>query len=207
MIRNLLDGDSTSHPLWPLRVLDSYGNLLMRQQKSVDVGSKHTLTAALVDTGASALDVSDAEFKSIVNITVEAMQRDNQEMLTHNTKKLIWEDPDTGINMIRKEAVPYLPTLAYYVGKPPQRTEIRIQPKYFLSECDINSCHLDVSPSPDGIICLGHPLFRAYDVKFDVSNYSVYFSPHRSSSGSVGQPQQDTQSGGQLSLVGQQLNE
>ncbi|KAF4724388.1 hypothetical protein FOZ63_031498 [Perkinsus olseni] len=71
-------------PLWPLRVLDSDGNLLMRQQGNADVGSKYTFAAALVDTGASALDVSDAELKKIVNITVNAMRRDDRKLYILN---------------------------------------------------------------------------------------------------------------------------
>ncbi|KAF4653039.1 hypothetical protein FOZ61_009256 [Perkinsus olseni] len=185
MVGNLTLDDTSTADLSPVpfsshsrrckRLLDVYGN---RHDRNGEIEMKQTHVVAFVDSGASPLDISDAEFKSIVEVTAAAMARDERVLSPGSTEELIWEDPDSGFYMITTAAVPHLPALAYYVGEQPHGMEIRIQPKHYLSECDQSRCQLDIAPSPDGRISLGHPLFRAYDVKFDLSNYQLYLSPH-----------------------------
>ncbi|KAF4729195.1 hypothetical protein FOZ62_017707, partial [Perkinsus olseni] len=117
----------------PLRLLDVYGN---RQDRNGETEVKRKRVVAFVDSGASPLDISDAEFKSIVEVTTAAMTRDKRVLSPGSTEELIWEDPDSGFYTITRAAVPRLPALAYYVGEQPHGMEIRIQPKHYLSECD-----------------------------------------------------------------------
>ncbi|KAF4742051.1 hypothetical protein FOZ63_014016 [Perkinsus olseni] len=173
--------------VWSLTLLGSNGDPLTRQ-RNVDVQTEHISAVALVDSGATALDVSDADFESMVKISVEALRRDCRKSHLLDTGQIIWEDPDTGIYTIKTLAVPYLPTLVYSVGEDPDRTEIRIQPEHYVSGCDTVSCQLDIALTPHGYICLGHPLFRAYDVKFDLPNYQLYLAPHGVDSASATRP-------------------
>ncbi|KAF4695174.1 hypothetical protein FOZ60_005497 [Perkinsus olseni] len=174
-------------PLLPLTLIDPYGNRWEQKKRYASIGVNRKPVAGYVDTGATFIDVSNKEFEGIVNLTVSTMHQNQHEL-----------------NLQRGKPSPYLPTLAYYVGDPTHRMEIRIQPKHLVSGCDLRSCQFDISPSPDGNIYLGHPLFRAYDVKFDLSNYLLYFSPHRSNAGSVGQPPDAKPGTSKLPLVGPQ---
>ncbi|KAF4737650.1 hypothetical protein FOZ62_016673 [Perkinsus olseni] len=191
-------------PLLPLTLIDPYGNRWKQKKRYASIAVNRKTVAGYVDTGATFIDVSNKEFEGIVNLTVSTMHQNQHELNLQSRDELVWKDPKTRFYMVRREAVPYLPTLAYYVGDPTHQIEIRIQPKHLGSGCDLRSCQFDISPSPDGNIYLGHPLFRAYDVKFDLSNYLIYFSPHRSNAASVGQAQDAEPGTSKLPLVGPQ---
>ncbi|KAF4726555.1 hypothetical protein FOZ62_013010, partial [Perkinsus olseni] len=95
----------------PLSLLDVYGN---RQDRDGEVEMKQTHVVAFIDSGASPLDISDVEFKSIVEVTAAPMTRDERVLSPGSSEELIWEGPDSGFYMITTAAVPHLPALAYY---------------------------------------------------------------------------------------------
>ncbi|KAF4721981.1 hypothetical protein FOZ63_012792, partial [Perkinsus olseni] len=114
-------------PLWSLRLFDSERNLLTQISWEVSQRTEHGPSPGYVDTGASSLLISKEDFETIVNATRAAMRRDNKD-----TYQLVWQDPDTGFNMIRREAISYLPTLGYVIGESPHDIDIRIEPKHYI---------------------------------------------------------------------------
>ncbi|KAF4744862.1 hypothetical protein FOZ63_026648, partial [Perkinsus olseni] len=83
--------------------------------------------------------------------------------------------------MVKEEAVPYLPTLAFDIGEAPHMVDIRIKPEHYIHSCRSGYCVLDIYSQGNGTVTIGHPFFRAYDVKFDLESYRIYFSPHEGS--------------------------
>ncbi|KAF4661415.1 hypothetical protein FOZ61_003187 [Perkinsus olseni] len=161
-------------PLWSLRVFDSERNLLTRISWEVSQRTEHGPSPGYVDTGASSLLISKNDFGTIVNATRAAMQRYNKD-----TYQLVWQDPETRFNMIRREAIPYLPTLGYVIGEPPHDMDIRIEPKHYIHPCEGSTCFLAITPDISEDLTLGQPLFRAYDVTINLPSRQVHFSPHR----------------------------
>ncbi|KAF4698802.1 hypothetical protein FOZ63_012826, partial [Perkinsus olseni] len=149
-------------PLWSLRLFDSQQNVLTQHNWEVSRRSEHGPSLGYIDAGASSLQILEEDFGTFVNATKAAMQRDNKD-----SRHVIWEDPTTRYNMIRREAIPYLPTLGYVMGEPPHDIDIRIEPKHYVFDCYKGTCFLDIHH--DRFIwwetVLGQPLFRAYDVK------------------------------------------
>ncbi|KAF4742382.1 hypothetical protein FOZ62_011817, partial [Perkinsus olseni] len=82
----------------------------------------------------------------------------------------------TWVRMVRKEALPYLPTLGYKIGDPPNTIDIRIEPKHYVHSCDALCCQMDIDSRGIEIDSLGHPVFREYDVGFDLSKRRLYIS-------------------------------
>ncbi|KAF4701139.1 hypothetical protein FOZ63_028712 [Perkinsus olseni] len=160
-------------PLSSLRLLDSQRNVSPQHDWKVLGRAEHGPRPGEIDSGASSIQISEEDFGTFVRALETAMQRDNLD-----TNHIIWVDSKTQFNMIRAEAIPYLPTLGYVVGEPPHDMNIRIEPKHYIFGCDENTCFLDINDDFPGEPTLGQPLFRAYDVKVDISRCRVYFSPH-----------------------------
>ncbi|KAF4661414.1 hypothetical protein FOZ61_003186 [Perkinsus olseni] len=166
-------------PLWSLRLFDSDRKVLTRHSWNVSRRTENGPTASSVDAGASSLQIPEEDFGRFSRAVEAAMQRDNK-----STHRIIWEDPKTQFNMIRAEAIPYLPTLGYVVGEPPHDIDIRIEPKHYVYDCYGGICFLDIHHDHYLLweTVLGQPLFRAYDVKVDLANSRLSFSRHGGSS-------------------------
>ncbi|KAF4714595.1 hypothetical protein FOZ62_016961, partial [Perkinsus olseni] len=101
-------------PLWPLRLLDFLGDLSKQHGETGDAIRRHAPEPAIVDTGALSLTLPATDFDRIRGAIQKAMPRGKIV-----ADEIIWRDPATGLNMVKEEAVPYLPTLAFDIGEAP----------------------------------------------------------------------------------------
>ncbi|KAF4731673.1 hypothetical protein FOZ62_008978 [Perkinsus olseni] len=129
---------------------------------------------AAVDTGAMSLFVSEGDFEDIIEMTWEEMRKDEAGLSIPKKGQLLCES--TWVRMVRKEALPYLPILGYKIGDPPNTIDIRIEPKHYVHSCDALCCQMDIDSRSLEIDSLGHPVFREYDVGFDLSKRRLYIS-------------------------------
>ncbi|KAF4742251.1 hypothetical protein FOZ63_020093, partial [Perkinsus olseni] len=170
-------------PQWPLKLFDSSGKQVKTRRLWWGKAKP-----ALVDTGAMSLIISNKEFEKVIDTTWEMMRKQAEFVEITDKQKLLCASRSG--RMVRKEALPYLPTLGYKIGDPPNTIDIRIEPKHYIHSCEALCCQLDVDPFDSGITTLGQPLFRAYDVKFDLSEKRLHLSHnHRNSTATAsGQP-------------------
>ncbi|KAF4692760.1 hypothetical protein FOZ60_012663 [Perkinsus olseni] len=155
-------------PLGRLRLLDSLGNQVEKRRK------RGKAKLAAVDTGAMSLFVSEGDFEDIIEMTWEEMRKDEAGLSIPKKGQLLCES--TWVRMVRKEALPYLPILGYKIGDPPNTIDIRIEPKHYVHSCDALCCQMDIDSRSLEIDSLGHPVFREYDVGFDLSKRRLYIS-------------------------------
>ncbi|KAF4716333.1 hypothetical protein FOZ63_012793 [Perkinsus olseni] len=191
--------DELNVPLWSLRLFDSQQNVLTQHDWRVSRRTEHGPSPGYIDTRASSIQISEEDFGTLVNATKAAMERDKLD-----SRYMIWEEPTIHYNMIRREATPYLPTLGFVIGEPPNDIDIRIEPKHYASDCYRGTCFLDINQ--DRLVwwgtVLGQPLFRAYDVKVDLSNSQLSFSSHGGSSRTAAKTETAQPRGKKGSLVG-----
>ncbi|KAF4660074.1 hypothetical protein FOZ61_004263 [Perkinsus olseni] len=154
-------------PAGPLVLLDSLGEQLNAQRRSEE------MKPALVDSGASSVYVSERDFDKIIDVTWSAMCRERSRSSIKKKKQL--QEEDGLLRMVRKEALPYLPTLGYKIGDPPNTIEIRMEPKHYVHSCDAVWCRMNIRPRNLRSASFGHPFFRAYNVKFDLDNKLLSF--------------------------------
>ncbi|KAF4649623.1 hypothetical protein FOZ61_001124 [Perkinsus olseni] len=163
-----------SASLSPLGLFDSHGKKLTKRHDSA------TNEPALVDAGASSLYIPPKDFENIINVTWKTLRRERASFNITKKSDLMCESAWT--KMLRRDVVPYLPTLGYTIGDEPRTMSIRIEPKHYIHSCDSHCCRMDIDPDNVGITLLGHPFFRAYDVRFDLTNKRLYFSDNGESS-------------------------
>ncbi|KAF4709476.1 hypothetical protein FOZ62_015610 [Perkinsus olseni] len=171
--RSRLSDGKISASLSPLGLFDSYGEKLRIHHDNADS------EPALVDAGASSLYIPEKDFENIIEVTFEAMRKDGASLNMTRKSELIIES--AWPNILRREAVPYLPTLGYTIGDGPRMMDIRIEPRHYVHSCNSDWCRMDIDRDYVGITVLGHPLFRAYDVRFDLNNKRLYFSHNEGS--------------------------
>ncbi|KAF4699847.1 hypothetical protein FOZ63_031283 [Perkinsus olseni] len=94
-------------PLGRLKLLDSLGNQVEKRRK------RGKAKLAVVDTGAMSLFVSEGDFEYIIEMTWEEMRKDEAGLSIPKKGQLLCES--TWVRMVRKEALPYLPTLGYKI--------------------------------------------------------------------------------------------
>lgn len=135
----------------------------------------------LLDMGSESLLVEKKVFHKIIKKTIKSMKnskpglRKSRKELACESSKWNATDDDS---VVKESVVPYLPVVAFTIGESPETVNIRIEPKHYVNFCDDACCKLGIAPVDDslGPAVLGHPLFRAYDVKFDLEGERVYFS-------------------------------
>ncbi|KAF4743710.1 hypothetical protein FOZ63_026647 [Perkinsus olseni] len=171
-------GETIAVPLWPLRLFDYLGNLSILRTSTGDTIPRHAPVPSLLDSGALSLRISSMEFEMIVKATTTSMHRRGIK-----TDEPIREDPIRSVSLVKEEAVPYLPTLAFDIGEAPHMVDIRIKPEHYIHSCRSGTCVMDLRRQRNKTAVTGRPLFRAYDVKFDLQNSRIYFWPHEGSSG------------------------
>ncbi|KAF4695830.1 hypothetical protein FOZ63_022234, partial [Perkinsus olseni] len=143
-------------PQRPLKLFDSSGKQVKTRRLWWGKAKP-----ALVDTGAMSLIISNKEFGKVIDTTWETMRKQAEFVEITDKQKLLCASRSG--HMVRKEALPYLPTLGYKIGSPPNTIDIRIEPKHYIHSCEAPCCQMDVDPVDSGITTLGQPLFRAYD--------------------------------------------
>ncbi|KAF4728771.1 hypothetical protein FOZ63_026088, partial [Perkinsus olseni] len=158
-------------------LFDYLGNLSILRTSTGDTIPRHAPVPSLLDSGTRSLRISSIEFEMIVKTTTTSMHRRGMK-----TDEPIREDPVRSVNLVKEEAVPYLPTLAFDVGEAPHMVDIRIKPEHYIHSCWSGYCVLDIYRRGNKTAVTGRPLFRAYDVKFDLHNSRIYFWPHEGSS-------------------------
>ncbi|KAF4713348.1 hypothetical protein FOZ62_020590 [Perkinsus olseni] len=167
------DGKITAS-LSPLALFDFRGKELTRRCDNADT------EPAMVDTGASSLFIPPEDFENIIDVTWKTLKRERASFNITRKSELMCESAWT--KMLRRDVVPYLPSLGYTIGDEPRTMSIRIEPKHYIHTCDSHCCRMDIDPDNVGITLLGHPFFRAYDVRFDLTNKRLYFSDNGESS-------------------------
>ncbi|KAF4692762.1 hypothetical protein FOZ60_012665 [Perkinsus olseni] len=135
--RMLVEG-SLAASLWPLRLFDSLGNQLEDRRTSGKA------KPALVDTGATSLYIPRKDFQKILDVTWETMRKQETSFGIEKSKQLLCDD--RWVRMVRKEALPYLPTLAYRIGELPYTIDIRIEPKHYVHSCEALCCQNGYRP-------------------------------------------------------------
>lgn len=155
----------TSVMMGPLGLLDSRGMQLKERRRD---GERN---AIIVDSGTSTVKLSDRDFEKLIDVTWTAMCRSRAERIVKKKAQLVTEH--NFVRWVRREAVAYLPTLSYEVGQPPHTIDIRIEPRHYSHSCNTMWCVIDVASWAPVI---GYPLFRAYDVNFDLTNKRMSFS-------------------------------
>ncbi|KAF4713347.1 hypothetical protein FOZ63_029241 [Perkinsus olseni] len=166
--KRMLAEGALAASLWPLKLFDPLGNQLEDSRTSGEA------KPALVDTGATSLYIPRKDFQKILDVTWETMRKQETSFGIEKSKQLLCDD--RWVRMVRKEALPHLPTLAYRIGALPYTIDIRMEPKHYVHSCEALCCQMDVDPKHSGTTSLGHPLFRAYDLTFNLSNRRLYFS-------------------------------
>ncbi|EER13338.1 hypothetical protein Pmar_PMAR007145 [Perkinsus marinus ATCC 50983] len=172
----LVEGLKIAVPVRTCKVVDFRGKKLTNSRKS------KWAEPGILDTGNTAMLIEEDKFEDIIDVTWNRMKKSKAHSPIGEKKLLLCKSvPWDGMAVyprIRREALPYLPILAFQIGEVPHLIDIHIEPKHYVNSCEGTCCNLDISTVNEFFhpLVLGHPLFRAYDVEFDLTNERVYFS-------------------------------
>ncbi|KAF4684131.1 hypothetical protein FOZ60_008185 [Perkinsus olseni] len=171
-----VDGLQMAARLGPFTLFDSVGNQLRKPHK------RSRPESALVDSGSAVTYIFEEEFNAVMDVTWKGMKKAKTDLKIKKKKLECKGTESDGIaeaQMIRREAVPYLPTLEYQIGDEPRTVNISMEPKHYVHSCEEVCCQMNIAPLSDffGTTIFGHSLFRAYDVKVEHSSKRIYFSP------------------------------